>query len=116
MFESEHLAARREQRSRVAPCQQVHQGSFLERVDGPAHDRGNSITLEKVHEQIGGGGQIGDGPRPIGRDALSQPLAYCLAAYAEEARRLGLAQTPHLQRAREGTAAASMVRDATRAG
>ena len=48
VFESEHLAARREQRPRVAPRQQVHQGSGLARGDGPAHDRGNSITNARM--------------------------------------------------------------------
>ena len=101
MFESEHVTARREQHPCVAPCQQIHQRSFIERRDGPAHNRGDTIALEITHKQIGSGGQVRDGPRPLGRDAVTQPLADCLAAHAEEARHLGLAQTPHLERACE---------------
>ena len=78
-------------------------------MDGSAHDRRDSITLEIVHEQIGGGGQIRDGPHPVGRDAVLHPLGQCLAAHAEEARRLGLAQTPYLHRAREGSARAPTI-------
>jgi len=43
VFELEHLAARREQRSRVAACQQVHQGSFLE--------RGERFTLKRYRSE-----------------------------------------------------------------
>ena len=53
---------------------------------------------------------VGISPRPLWRDTLIQPFADCLAAHAEEARRLGLAQTPHLYRAREGPARASAIK------
>ena len=105
VLESEHVAARREQCSRVTSCQQIHQGSFLERVDGPAHHRRDSIALEIMHQQIGGGGQIRDGPRPNGRDTLMQPLADCLAAHAELTAppRLGSDPTPRSCARRTGS-------------
>ena len=55
-----------------------------------------------VHEQVGGGGQIGDRIRAFRGHASPQPLPDRLTAHAEEAGRLGLAQSPHRECAGEG--------------
>ena len=74
--------------------------------NGPAHDRRYAIALEMAHEQIGGGGQIRDRARAFRRHAVPQPLADRLTAYAEETGHLGLAQSPHRERAGEGSSRA----------
>ena len=92
--EPEHVMARGQRRARVAAPQQVHQGRAVESRHGPADDRRNAVAPEMAHEEVGGGGQIGDRTRAIRGHAAPSPIVDRLPAHAEQAGRLGLTQAP----------------------
>ena len=84
LVEPEHVTARRQHRAGIAPPQQLHQGHATERRNRPPHHRRNTVTLEMMDEQIGGGRQIRNRAGPLLRHAAPAPLADRLAAHAEE--------------------------------
>ena len=85
VLEREHFAARGQNVPGIARRQHFQQGNAVEGRYRAANRRGDSVALEVMHQQIGGGGQIRQDSLSLGGRALAQPLADRLAADAEAA-------------------------------